>query len=202
MKNLIGLTGGIGSGKSTVAKIFMTLGVPVYDSDARAKILMSHDEKLRQQIIDLLGSEAYAADQSLNRSWIASQVFSEPSRLEKLNSIVHPAVFNDLQAWASEEKQKKSDYIIQESAILFEENLTSRLEAIILVVAEEETRIARVMERENVSREHVVERMLYQWPDQKKLPYSDFVIFNDSGRSLISQVSDIDKMIRSRITGG
>lgn len=196
------MTGGIGAGKSTVAKLFMTLGIPVYDSDARAKKLMSQDENLKKQITALLGPEAYLADRSLNRSWIASQVFSDPSKLNKLNSIVHPAVFKDLQAWAAEEKQIQASYKIQESAILFEEDLTSRLESIILVVADEETRISRVMERENVSRQDVVNRMNHQWSDQKKLPLADYVIFNDSGRSLITQVMDIDRMIRSLVTGG
>ena len=107
MKNLIGLTGGMGAGKSTVAKLFMTLGIPVYDSDVRAKDLMTQDENLRRQIINLLGAEAYLADRSLNRSWIAAQVFSEPSKLDKLNAIVHPAVFNDLQAWSVDEKTTK-----------------------------------------------------------------------------------------------
>jgi len=200
MKHLIGLTGGIGSGKSTVAKLFMTLGIPVYDSDARAKFLMSHDKNLRQQILDLLGPEAYSANGELNRSWIASQVFSESAKLAMLNSIVHPAVYHDLQTWAVEEQQKNAPYMIQESAILFEENLTDRLEAIILVVCDEETRISRVLERDNTLREDVVNRIRQQWSDEIKVTQSDYVIFNDAGRSLINQVVDIDRMIKSRLT--
>ena len=197
--NLIGLTGGIGSGKSTVAEVFMTLGIPVYESDARAKLIMADNSGIRQQIIDLLGLEAYQHDE-LNRSWIASQVFSDRDKLEKLNAIVHPAVYEDLKVWASEESQSGAPYVIQESAILFEENLTSRLKAIILVVADVETRIDRVMDRDQITREKVEERMMHQWTDEIKIPLSDYIIFNDKDRSVINQAIDIDKMIRASLT--
>src|SRR5687768_9146313 len=199
MMNLIGLTGGIGSGKSTVAEVFMTLGIPVYESDARAKLILANNSDIRRQIIDLLGAEAYQQD-ALNRSWIASQVFADRAKLEKLNAIVHPAVYEDLKVWASEESQSGAPYVIQESAILFEENLTSRLKAIILVVADEETRIARVIERDQITKEKVKERMMHQWTDEIKIPLSDYIIFNDADRSVINQVMDIDKMIRASLT--
>lgn len=198
--NLIGLTGGIGSGKTTVASIFNTLGIPVYDSDFRAKHLMNSVKDLKEQIISLFGKEAYLHEDELNRHYIASQVFSDPTQLEKLNAIVHPAVYKDLLAWSSEHNQISAPYLIQESAILFEENLTRRLNAIILLVAPEELRIERTMSRDNVTREEVIKRINLQWPDDKKIPASDYVIYNDGERPLIEQVKDIDLMIRSGIS--
>ncbi len=197
--HLIGLTGGIGSGKSTVAGIFKTLGVPVYDSDLRAKYLMNSNESLRKKIIDLFGTEAYSNDGNLNRSWIALRVFADQDQLIKLNAIVHPAVYDDLVEWANQPEQIAGPYLIQESAILFEKYLTGKLKGIILVVASEETRISRVINRDNVTRDEVVKRVKYQWPDEKKIPLSDYVIYNDGDRPLIGQVTDIDLMIRSAL---
>ncbi|MGB3079402.1 MAG: dephospho-CoA kinase [Saprospiraceae bacterium] len=193
---LIGLTGGIGSGKSTVASIFNTLGIPVYNSDLRAKILMNENEELRKKIIGLFGQEAYSVNMELNAARIASSVFNDRGQLLKLNAIVHPAVFQDLVEWSSQTEQLSSPYLIQESAILFEENLTDRFERIILIVASEEIRISRVIARDNVTKEKILERISNQWPDEQKIPLSDFVVFNDGVRSLIEQVRDIDQMIR------
>jgi len=198
--NLIGLTGGIGSGKTTVASIFNTLGIPVYDSDFRAKHLMNSEADIKEQIITLFGKEAYTPANELNRHYIASRVFSDQTQLEQLNAIVHPAVYKDLLAWSKEHNQVSSPYLIQESAILFEENLTRRLNAIILVVAPEELRIERTMSRDNVTRDEVLKRIKLQWPDEKKIPASDYVIYNDGERPLIDQARDIDLMIRSGIS--
>ena len=194
---LIGLTGGIGSGKSTVAGLFRTLDIPVYESDVRAKLLMNENKEVKEQILKLFGPGAYSNDQELIRSWLASKVFSDPSLLKQLNAIVHPGVYNDLKQWANEELQLTAPYLLQESAILFEEDLLSKLQAIILVVAPEATRISRVMKRDNSTEEQIRDRMKFQWPDEKKIPISDFIIYNDGERSLISQVMDIDQMIRN-----
>ena len=110
---LIGLTGGIGSGKSTVAGLFRTLGIPVYESDVRAKILMNENKEVKEQILKLFGPGAYSNDQELNRSWVASKVFSDPSLLKQLNAIVHPGVYNDLKQWANEELQLTAPYLLQ-----------------------------------------------------------------------------------------
>lgn len=192
---IIGLTGGIGSGKSTVADIFRTLGIPVYESDTMAKLLMNNNEDLKEKIKQLLGPQAYSNDE-INRSWIAEKVFVDKHLLQQLNAIVHPAVKHDAITWANDPSNGKAPYVIKESAILFEENLTEELEAIILVVAPAETRIQRVMERDHITRQQIEERMQHQWTDEKKIPLSDFVIFNDGERSLIDQVIDIDQMIR------
>lgn len=194
---LIGLTGGIGSGKTIVAEIFRTLGIPVYGSDERAKILMHTDENVKNQIIALFGSKAYHEDGQVNNTWIASKVFSDPDALHQLNAIVHPAVFLDLQQWASQANQVAAPYLIQESAILFEADLTKRFDAIVLVVAPEDIRIQRVMQRDRTTKEAVMARMNNQWPDAEKMVRADFVIYNDGLRALIPQVTDIDRMIRS-----
>lgn len=194
---LIGLTGGIGSGKSTVAGLFRTLGIPVYESDAQAKLLMNTDKIVREQITYLFGIDAYSNEQELNRSWVASKVFTDQALLKQLNAIVHPAVYEDLKRWAQEEPQLSAPYLLQESAILFEEDLLSRLQAIILVVASEETRINRVMSRDGFTEDQIRNRMKFQWTDEKKIPFSDFIIYNEGERSLISQVLDIDQMIRN-----
>lgn len=198
---LIGLTGGIGSGKSTVAAIFTTLGIPVYNSDDQAKSLMQGDAYLRARIIELLGPGAYTKDDMLDKAWIAQQVFTDNAKLQQLNSIVHPAVFTDLTSWSAQPKQAMAPYLIQESAILFEEDLTSRFNGVILVVADAEERITRVMNRDNTSREHVLNRMQSQWDDDRKLPHSEYIIYNDSKSSLLTQVMDIDKMIRLQFIG-
>lgn len=195
---LIGLTGGMGAGKSTVADLFKTLGIPVYNSDERAKALMSANQEVRKSIEDLLGADAYTSNGELNRSWIASQVFSDPVKLDKLNAIVHPAVHQDIEKWAVEPAQKNAPYMLQETAILFEENLVSRMNAVILVVADIEERVSRIQKRDHISREQILDRMKHQWTDEQKIPLSDYVIFNDQGRSLIRQVTDIDAMIRDR----
>jgi len=192
---LIGLTGGIGSGKSTVADIFKTLGIPVYESDSMAKDLMNSNAELRKNIIQLLGPQAYVNDE-INRKWIADKVFNDKNLLQQLNSIVHPAVKADALHWANSGDRLTAPYVIKESAILFEENLTADLDAIILVVAPSEIRIERVMARDRITRNLVEERMQHQWTDEMKIPLSDYVIHNDGQRAVIEQVMDIDQMIR------
>lgn len=158
---------------------------------------MYESSALRQQILQLFGPEAYLETHELDRAFLASKVFSDPSLLRQLNALVHPAVYTDLKQWSQEDSQLAAPYLIQESAILFEENLTDRLQSIILVVAPEETRIERVMKRDGSTREQVGDRMKHQWMDEKKIPLSDYIIYNDSERSLIAQVSDINQMIRN-----
>lgn len=158
---------------------------------------MHTDENVKNQIITLFGPKAYHEDGQLNNTWIASQVFNDREVLHQLNDIVHPAVFLDLQQWASQASQVAAPYLIQESAILFEADLTKRFDAIVLVVAPEAIRIQRVMQRDDASKDAVRARMNNQWPDAEKIVRADFVIYNDGLRALIPQVTDIDQMIRS-----
>ena len=170
----VGLTGGIGSGKTTVAAFFRQLGVPVYNSDQRARELMEGDDDLRSAISNLLGPEAYG-DSGLNRGYIASRVFRDKDLLEQLNGLVHPAVQKDFLNWAG---QQKAPYVLQEAAILFENGAYRGFDKMILVTAPRELRIRRVMDRDSVQRESVVARMDNQWETSRKIPLADYVIEN------------------------
>jgi dephospho-CoA kinase len=171
---IIGLTGGIGSGKTTVAKLFMELGVPVYNSDLHAKELMENSAEIRKAIIDLLGKDSYAEGR-LNKKYIANKVFSNKELLQKLNAIVHPAVRKDFMEWV---EKKKSPYVIQEAAILFENNSYKNFDKIILVKAPKLVRIDRIRERDQSAKDEVLARMKNQWEDSQKIPLSDFIIEN------------------------
>lgn len=170
----VGLTGGIGSGKSTVAQALRQLGIPVYDSDRRARELMEADPRLREGIQDLLGPGAYEGE-GLNRPFIASRVFADPALLDALNALVHPVVRADFESWAA---RQAAPYVVQEAAILFENGGYRELDRMVLVTAPEEERIRRVMRRDGVSREAVRLRMRNQWGDAEKIPLADFVIRN------------------------
>ena len=171
---IIGLTGGIGSGKSTVANMFKELGVPVYNSDERAKYLMNTSLEIKSQLIKLLGEEAYKGDK-LNRSFIAEKVFSNTNLLAELNGIVHPIVRNDFIDWT---KKQDYSYVIQETALLFENKAQDLYDSVILVTAPKETRITRVVDRDKSSREQVIARMNNQLDDEAKLNLSNYVIEN------------------------
>lgn len=183
----IGLTGGIGSGKSTIAEVFAQLKIPVYLSDDRAKALMVNDTSVKLAIISLFGKESYV-DGELNRALIASKVFSDKKELEKLNAIVHPALKNDFETWC---KNQTSTYVIKEAAILFESEANKRLDKVILIEAPKELRIKRVMERDKVGRESVIERMDKQWSDERKRGLSDYIIQNDGIQLVLEQVLKI-----------
>ncbi|WP_300021025.1 dephospho-CoA kinase [uncultured Maribacter sp.] len=170
----IGLTGGIGSGKSTVASMFKDLGVPVYDSDQRAKHLMNSSKAIHDQLVELLGEEAFL-DGKLNRPFIASKVFNDKNLLAKLNDIVHPIVREDFVAWA---KNQNARYVIQETALLFENKSQALYDEVILVTAPKEVRIGRVLARDNTTRAQVEARMDNQLEDKIKLELANFVIEN------------------------
>ena len=171
---IVGLTGGIGSGKTTVAKLFKKRGIPVYDSDKQAKKLMRRSKKVKNKITALLGDQAYSGSE-LNSTFIANKVFSDQKLLLELNGIVHPAVRKHFKKWV--EKQD-APYVIQEVAIIFENGIQESYDKIILVTAPMDIRIDRIQKRDNVSEKKIRERMDNQWPDTKKIPLSDFVIEN------------------------
>ena len=173
---VIGLTGGIGSGKSTVARKFNELGVPVYIADDRAKSLMVKNPKIIKGIVKIFGDEAYL-DGQLNRAFIASQVFSDKNLLQKLNNLVHPAVEKDFQSWILETKSS-AGYVIKEAAILFENGGYKKCDSTILVTAPKEERIQRVIERDHTNRQAVLDRINNQWSDSKKVVLADFIIRN------------------------
>ncbi|WP_103071452.1 dephospho-CoA kinase [Aquimarina sediminis] len=190
---VVGLTGGIGSGKSTVAKIFEQLGVAVYIADDEAKRLMNEDESIRKQIITLLGPKAYK-EGKLNRAHIASIVFNDKIKLEQLNAIVHPAVATNFNLW---KKEQKGDYVVKEAAILFENDGYKQCDYTILVSAPLEIRIQRVLKRDNTTREDILSRISNQWEDAQKILLADFVIYNIDLKDTSSQVYSIHNEISS-----
>ena len=180
----IGLTGGIGSGKSTVAKTFEVLGIPVYYADVEAKRLMNENEGLKQKIQELFGTAIYT-DGRLNRAALADIVFNDPEKLEQLNALVHPITINDANQWL---QQQKSLYAIKEAALIFESGISEFLDYVIGVYAPAPLRIQRVIQRDDTSREAVMARMNKQMDEDEKMRLCNFVITNDEQQLLIPQV--------------
>ncbi|MCU4158005.1 dephospho-CoA kinase [Carboxylicivirga sp. A043] len=189
----VGLTGGIGSGKSTVVKLIRFLGYPVYVADIEAKNIIHSDETVRQGIIELLGEKAYNSD-GYNVKYVAQKVFSNKSLLEGLNAIVHPAVHSHFNAWCELNKDKK--IVFQEAAILFENGSYTKFDKTILVTASKQERVARVMRRDDLSEAEVNARMSKQWEDTEKLPLADYNVKCDGEHLVIPQVLEIIKQIQ------
>ncbi len=180
----VGVTGGIGSGKSTVCKIFQVLGIPVFNADGEARRLMEEDKALVGKIKVLFGTDAYSGDK-LNRQWIAAQVFKDKSLLNRLNAFVHPVVGKQFIRWAA--AQKDVPYLVKEAAILFESGAEKGLDYVVFVKAPEKLRIKRIMQRDGVTELQVRQRMQNQWPDEKKEKCSDFVLVNDDKQMVLPQ---------------
>lgn len=191
-----GLTGGIGSGKSVVANIFEVLGIAVYNSDDAAKRLMNHDAGLRKEIIRHFGKEAYTGEE-LNRSYISKIVFENKQKLELLNSLVHPVTIRDGERWM---KEQKGAYAIKEAALIFESGTNGLLDYVIGVRASEALRIERVMKRDHVTRQQVLNRMKTQMDDDRKISLCDFVIHNDEQHAVLPQVLRLHESL-SRLAG-
>jgi dephospho-CoA kinase len=181
---VIGLTGGIGSGKSTVAKLFEIIGCPVFYSDEVAKEIY-FDKTVKPQISELLGKEAYLSETEIDKKFIGSKIFSDTNLLHKLNSIIHPAVIERSKQFVEKHKGK---LIIKETALLFEAKLEAQVDKIILVAANDELRINRVMQRDGLSKEEVLSKISAQLPQAEKITKSDFVIYNNEEDFLITQV--------------
>lgn len=195
---IVGLTGGIGSGKTTAAGFFKDLGIPIYLSDDRAKWLMSNSQELKERIKKLLGSSAYT-DQGLNRAYIAGKVFADKSLLTALNGIVHPAVALDFKQWYQEQQ---SPYVIKEAAILFENGGYKNCDYMIVVTAPLEIRVKRVRKRDHLTSDEILKRIKNQWTDARKISLADAVIENSTLSSLQSQVERIHKHLIVRAARG
>ena len=187
----VGLTGGIGSGKSTVAKIFEVLGIPVYYADAAAKRLMNEDDELKKNIIEQFGKESYI-DEKLNRSYIASLVFADKDKLELLNTLTHPVTIRDANKWMQEQT---SPYTIKEAALIFESGSAEYLDHIIGVYTPVPLRIQRIMQRDKITREEVLQRMSRQIDEDIKMKLCDTVIVNDEQQLLIPQVLQLHEKL-------
>nr|WP_294906120.1 dephospho-CoA kinase [uncultured Lacibacter sp.] len=191
----IGLTGGIGSGKTTVAKVLEVLGVPVYYADEAAKELMHSNELLKQQLIFHFGADTYFQDGQLNRKHLASIVFNNKEKLELLNSLVHPVTIADAQEWFS---KQRSPYIIKEAALLFESGSADGLDYIIGVTAPAAIRMKRVMDRDAVSADEVKRRMANQIDETLKMKLCDFVLRNNEQELLLPQVTALHEELIKR----
>jgi len=189
----VGLTGGIGSGKSTVAGIFEVLGIPIFNSDASARRVMNEDPRLREQIIHQFGEASYT-DKGLNRPFLAAQVFNDPEKLEILNSIVHPATIRDGERWI-QQQEGKAPYAIREAALIFESRASQQLDFVIGVYAPATLRIHRTMQRDKVSREEVLLRMKNQINEEIKMMLCDAVLTNDDQQALLPQVMELHERL-------
>lgn len=194
---IVGLTGGIGSGKTTVANLFNDLGVPIYVTDVAAKRIMISDVVVIGSIKMLLGNEAYLKENELNKNYISSKVFKNKSLLKELNSIVHPAVANDFLIWYD---NQNSDFVIKESAILFESGSYKSCKYVITVTAPLEDRINRVIKRDGVTKKQVLHRVMNQLNDEDKIDRSNFIINNKSLDATKLQVEKIINKIKFMIS--
>jgi dephospho-CoA kinase len=190
----IGLTGGIGSGKTYVSEIFHMLGIPVYNADERSKFLLNNKLDLVESIKEIFGKEAYK-DNEMDRKYIASIVFSNKLKLEQLNQLSHPAVESDFEEWC--QKYSNNAYVIKEAAILFESNAYRIMDKNILVVAPIELRIKRVIQRDDSTYDQIWQRINNQWPTDKLESLADFIIENDDKTLILPQILEIDKIIHA-----
>lgn len=190
----VGITGGIGSGKTTVCKVFRVLGIPVFEADTTAKQLMNTDAELRKNLIGLFGTAVYQPDQTIDRKYLAGIVFTNPSLLAQLNELVHPVVRKAFEEWCL---IQHSPYVLHEAAILFESGFYRMMDKTITVVTSENQRIERVVKRDRLTVELVKQRMKNQWSDDEKIKLADFVIGNNDRELIIPQIVEIDKKIRA-----
>lgn len=187
----VGLTGGIGSGKSTVCAMLRERGVAVYNSDERAKELMNSDIAIKQRIIARFGAESFA-DGVLNRAYLAQRVFASEEELAALNAIVHPLVIEDFASWA---ESAEGEYVVLESAILFESGFDSQVDMVVAIMAPDELRIERAMQRDGVTREQVEERMRRQLSDEERCSRSKYAIVNIELEELEDDVEQLHRRL-------
>lgn len=187
---VVGLTGGIGSGKSTIARLFAALGVAVYDSDTEAKKLINTSAEIKKRIVEVFGAEAYA-EGVYNRAYMADIVFRNPDKLAELNSIVHPVLADDFNQWVA---LQTSPYVIKEAAILFESGSYKNCDFIITVTAPETLRISRCMSRDGSTEAQVRARMAQQWTDAQRIALSDAVIENINLEETEKRVRELNNL--------
>ncbi len=195
----VGLTGGIGTGKTLVSKIFQLLDIPVFNADQEAKTLMQTDAGLVRQLKHTFGEDIYDPQGKLRRKALADKVFTDPKALEALNALVHPAVGSAFGRFVSGHVHKV--YVIKEAALIYESGSYRQLDMVISVSSPLELRIRRIMDRDNTDRSSVEDRMKNQWPEEKKLALADFVIENNEAVLLIPQVLEIHQKISAKIAG-
>lgn len=196
----IGVTGGIGSGKSTVCSIFEHLGVPIYYADNRAKQLMAESEDLKKKLRLAFGWDVYNKNEELDREYLAKIVFNNPPQLKILNQIVHPAVFDDYKAWVQEQIELGHPYSVKEAALLVEAKSYKELDKLIVVTCPIDVRLERITKRDGIRREEVLKRIENQLSDKDRLQHADYVIKNATNFSLIRQVLTLHKQFMKEAT--
>ena len=188
----IGLTGNIGSGKTTVASCFEILGIAVFNADKQAKLLMNKDVNLKQSLIAEFGKEVYLNNE-LNRKYLSKLAFNDDLVLKRLNALVHPVVQEAFEKWSI---QQSGAYVIKEAAILFESNTYQSLDAIICISCPEEIRLKRILKRDDLSEKDVRQRMSHQWAEEKKISLSDYVITNDNSSLVMPQILSVHSALK------
>ncbi|HEX2970168.1 MAG TPA: dephospho-CoA kinase [Bacteroidales bacterium] len=191
----LGITGGIGSGKSTICKIFSVLGIPSFSADTAASEIMESDSEIKSKLNTLTGTDLYI-EGFMNRKELAGIIFNDPSVLGKVNALVHPAVFRKFESWALDQN---SPYVIMEAAILIESGAASLVDRVATVVAPMEERIARVMRRSSMSKEQIQERMRNQIDDNERIKQSDYIIMNSENDMIIPAILEIHKDILNNL---
>jgi dephospho-CoA kinase len=184
----VGITGGIGSGKTLVSRVFTALGVPVYNADLSARKIMNEDQYVQERLSRSFG-DSIIKDGVPDRQALAQIVFNDPDALKRINEIIHPAVRADFAGWL--EKQRKLAYIVKEAAILFESGACAELDTVILITAPEETRIRRIIKRDGDTVANIKNRMANQWPDEKKALKAGFVIENDNTSAVLPVILEM-----------
>jgi dephospho-CoA kinase len=191
----VGLSGGMGSGKTVVSRIFQALGIPVFYADAVTKELYDTHHTLRYALINLLGANIYQ-DGRLQRKRMASLIFSDKNLLQKVNALIHPLVWQQFSQWI---RQQQTPYVVQEAAILFESGISGKMNYTIAVTAPEALRITRTMQRDNITEQEIKNRLQWQWPDEKRNAEAGFIIVNDGKQALLPQVLTIHENILKHI---
>jgi len=191
----IGLTGGIGSGKTTVAKIFENLGVPVYYSDYWAKELSNTNTEIIDGLKQEFGEKIYSKNKTLNKTLLSKIIFNDKSQLEKVNNIIHPIVRNHFDSWANEHKKTNQKYIIKEAAILFESGAYKQVDKIITVFTELNLRIERLQKRDNITKSEILKKIAAQMPEEEKIKLSDYIIYNNKNDLLLPQILNIHETL-------
>lgn len=191
----VGITGNIGSGKSTVCRVFETLGVPIYVADLAVKQLYANNTDLKTAVLLLLGNESYLETGEFNVAWVKQLVFANPPIRERLNAIVHPFVFRDFEQWCGNRAKEGHTYAIKEAAILFESGADSTVDLVIGVLAAGSVKISRVMSRDGVNKAEAMLKMNAQWPQERWMNRCDFLVTNNGESSVIEQVLSIHHKI-------
>lgn len=188
----VAITGGIGSGKTTVCRIFNLLGIPIFNADMEAKLMMQNDLSVKKSLIDFFGIDIYLKNGTLDRKKLAAIIFNDKIALQKVNSIVHPAVHRYFEQWA---KNQTSPYVIEETAIVFETGGHEKFDFIVAVTAPLEEKLSRVMTRDGSTRDQVLERMKNQWSDEEKIKRAHHIVYGGNEHLMIPQIIEIHKNI-------